>query len=379
MKRYFYIILSLVVISAAVIALRQTRPFAKDLANFDSTSFRQYERAKVTALPVDERLQIPNGTYVKQQVELRLLTGEKKGQTITTTNEVVAGLSASQIARIGQTVVLGVLDTESGGVQYTIVDQYRLPALLVALLFFIVVVLVVAGRQGVGAIAGLIFIVVVLSQFVAPQLLAGTNALLVIIPACLVMTLYSMILAHGYNRETMLAIISTLAALMLAIVVSMVAVSLTRLFGYGSADSAVLSFGYQAGINMRGILLAGIIIGTLGILDDVTTSQTEAVAQLRAANENFGIRDLFIRAMAIGRHHIASLVNTLVLAYAGASLPLFLLFFLNQADPWWVILNSEFMAEEIVRTIVGSSTLILAVPLATIISARFGKRVVALK
>jgi uncharacterized membrane protein len=155
----------------------------------------------------------------------------------------------------------------------------------------------------------------------------------------------------------------------------MLAVSLTRLFGYGTSDSAVLSFGYQAGIDMRGILLAGIIIGTLGVLDDVTTSQTEAVTQLRAANSSLSTRELFVRAMAIGRHHIASLVNTLVLAYAGSSLPLFLLFSLNQADPWWVILNSEFIAEEIVRTLVGSSILILAVPLATIIAARWGRLV----
>ena len=120
--------------------------------------------------------------------------------------------------------------------------------------------------------------------------------------------------------------------------------------------------------NLRGILLAGIIIGTLGVLDDITTAQAAVVEELHKAQTSFNMRELFTRASSVGREHIISLVNTLVLAYTGASLPLLLLFEIYER-PVWLVLNSEIIIEEIVRMLVGSTALILAVPLTTGLAA----------
>ena len=128
--------------------------------------------------------------------------------------------------------------------------------------------------------------------------------------------------------------------------------------------------GISNNINLRGLLLGGIIIGVLGILDDITTAQAAATEEIFKANRRLGFSELYSRAFSVGREHITSLVNTLVLAYAGASLPLFLLFTLH-IQPWWVTLNSETIAEEIVRTLVGSMTLTLAVPITTGLAAYY--------
>jgi uncharacterized membrane protein len=118
-------------------------------------------------------------------------------------------------------------------------------------------------------------------------------------------------------------------------------------------------------VNLRGLLLGGIVIGALGVLDDITTTQTAAINEIKRANPRMTRAQLYRSGLSIGREHIASLVNTLALAYAGASLPLLLLFWSDANAPWWVILNSESLVEEIVRTLVGSMTLTLAVPIST--------------
>jgi uncharacterized membrane protein len=125
---------------------------------------------------------------------------------------------------------------------------------------------------------------------------------------------------------------------------------------------------------MRGLLLGGIILGALGVLDDITTAQAAAVDELHRANPSLDARELYRRGLSVGREHITALVNTLFLAYAGASLPLFILFTIYNEVPVWVALNSEFVAEEVVRTLVGSMALILAVPITTAAAATIVSR-----
>ena len=123
-------------------------------------------------------------------------------------------------------------------------------------------------------------------------------------------------------------------------------------------------------IDLRGLLLAGIVIGVLGVLDDVTTAQTAAIKEIAHVTGRIGVKPLFKKGLSVGREHIVSLVNTLALAYAGASLPLLLLFSMNEGViPVWLVLNGEMIAEEVVRTLVGSTVLVLAVPLSTLLAA----------
>jgi uncharacterized membrane protein len=150
-------------------------------------------------------------------------------------------------------------------------------------------------------------------------------------------------------------------------------VQITKLFGLGSEEAFYLQ-SYKLGqLDMRGLLLAGIIVGTLGILDDITISQVSIIEELYDVDKSLTFWNLVSRGLNIGREHIASLINTLALAYVGASFPLLLTFSITQSQPLWVIANGETIIEEVVRTLVGSVTLILAVPIATFLSAYFIK------
>lgn len=222
--------------------------------------------------------------------------------------------------------------------------------------------------------AGLALTALILVFFTAPQLLEGKNPVFIAGVSAGVIAITTMFIAHGFNRRTKISILSTLFALAFAIGVSYLFVYLGQLFGLGQADAFLLQTGYLGAVNLRGLLLAGLIISILGILDDVTTAQTATVDELLKANPQFSFKQLFSSAMSVGREHIASLINTLILVYVGASLPLFLLLVSATNQPLWVVLNSENMAEEIVRALAGSTALILSVPISTLVAVYFYKK-----
>ncbi len=272
--------------------------------------------------------------------------------------------------KTGEEVML-VKDSEGGVV---ITDHNRLRGLLALAGVFIVLVFSTSGTKGVGAIIGMLGSVLIVANVVIPQILSGTNPVLVAILASTVMATVSLYLAHGLSTKTSLAVVSTLLTLAVSIIFALVAVEMTKLSGSGTEEAMFLRVGDTATINLKGLLLAGMIIGALGVLDDVTTAQTTVVYELKSANPKLKFSQLYNQGKAVGREHIASLVNTLVLAYTGAGLPLFLLFSTNNTSPAWFVVNSEFVAEEIVRTIVGSVALILAVPISTYIAAKYYSR-----
>lgn len=143
------------------------------------------------------------------------------------------------------------------------------------------------------------------------------------------------------------------------------------MFGVGNEDTFYLASISSVDIDLRGILLAGVIIGMLGVLDDVTVAQAATIDEIKRANPKTQFKQLYKAGMSVGRDHIASLVNTLALAYVGSSLPLFLLLYINSANiPIWVTLNSEFIAQELIRTMAGSIAIVLAVPITSLIAAK---------
>lgn len=308
-------------------------------------------------------------TFPFQRLQIKLLEGPEKGKLV----DIEQGgpsIKPEQWYKEGDTVVVGF----NAGITtnpYFIIDPYRIPAILFILGFFFLLVIFFGRLHGFNSILGLGFSILVLAQFIIPNIVAGQNPLLITFIGSLLIVFVSIYLAHGLNRRTTIAVVSTLITLVISVVLSYWFVSMTRLFGLGSEESFYLQFGALDKVDPRGLLLSGIIIGTLGILDDITTAQSAAVAELREANASFGFYDLYKRGLSIGKEHIASLVNTLALAYAGASLPVFLIFTVNASQPLWVILNSEFVAEEIIRALVGSTALLLAVPITTFIAARY--------
>ncbi len=244
--------------------------------------------------------------------------------------------------------------------------ERRWPLVLLALAFAVLVV-VQGGLRGFAALAGLLASIGVIVVFVLPALVAGEPPVPVAIVAASLVAYLALYLAHGFTPLTTVALLGTLASLVLVGVLSWVFTELTVLSGLSEEAQYIRAFGGD--LEFGGLLLAGIILGALGALDDMTVTQASAVAELRRADPGMGFSELFRAGSRIGRDHIASTVNTLALAYAGASLPLLLLF-VEFDRPLSRVLTSEVVATELVRTLVGSIGLVASVPLTTLLAAR---------
>jgi len=264
-------------------------------------------------------------------------------------------------------VVLGFTPDAPPGSQYYLADfQRRAPMLVLAVLFASAVILL--GRmRGFRALVGLGFTMVLLVTFLVPAVLEGESPVAVAVVAASAILLVNLYLAHGPTLATTTAVVGTLASLALIGVLAVAFVGATHLTGMGSEEASFLQAA-SSRVNLEGLLLGGVIIGSLGVLDDVTVTQASAVWELHAANPALGPAGLYRSALRIGRDHVASTVNTLVLAYAGASLPLLIL--LVEADRRVSdVLTGEVVAAEIVRTLVGSVGLVASVPITTALAA----------
>lgn len=308
-----------------------------------------------------EAVNSQQGECAKATVEVT--TGEDKGRTFV---EVVQPDAPRQLKE-GQGVVVAYAPDAPRDLQYSVTDVDRgVPMAVLAAIFALVVVLV--GRlRGVMALVALTLSFAVLTLFILPAILQGSNPLVVAVVGASAIMLIALYLCHGVTARTSVAVLGTLISLLLIGLLGSLFIGWASLSG-NTDDNTGLIHGLYPEIDMSGLLLAGIIIGSLGVLDDVTVTQTSAVWELHQADPDMGPRALYRAAIRIGRDHIASVVNTLVLAYAGAALPLLLLFSIAQSSVGTVA-NSELVAEEIVRTLVGSIGLVASVPVTTALAA----------
>ena len=309
--------------------------------------------------------EIPNeGSFDCAEVAALLDSGPDEGEVITFS--VAQGASGRHYEE-GDGILVTKSPDAPEELQYNFYDYQRSnPMLLLAVMFGVVVVLLSRWR-GLMALLGLAISLGVLLQFVLPAILEGKSPLAVAIVGSSVIMFVAVYLAHGFNARTTTAVIGTLVSLSLTGLLALVFVEASRFTGFGSEEAVFLQVSAQQ-INLQGLLLGGIIIGTLGVLDDVTVTQASAVWQLRIANPGYSAAELYRSAVRIGHDHIASTVNTLVLAYAGAALPMLVLFTLS-SRPMGQLITSEVVAEEVVRTLVGSIGLVASVPITTLLAS----------
>jgi uncharacterized membrane protein len=311
--------------------------------------------------PCDEQAEEPDGCL---RAEVRLTSGPDEGDVVPLT--VPTGASSIEV-KVGSRLVLGVEPTAPEELRYRVVDLQRgRPLLLLGLLFAAAVVGL--GRwRGVAALVGLGVSLLVLVKFVLPAFLTGASPLPVAIVGSAAILFVAIFLAHGLTARTSVAVLGTLVSLVLTGVLAAVFVAAADFTGVATEEANFLRAVY-GDVDVHGLLLAGIVIGSLGVLDDVTVTQASAVWELRRADPAMPPRALYRAGIRIGRDHIASTVNTLVLAYAGASLPLLLLFAVSGVGVG-TALGSEVVAQEVVRTLVGSIGLVASVPVTTALAA----------
>lgn len=360
----------LFVIICSICALFLTaKPAHADLPD-DIDQSEIFVRGQVVQI-LKEGMQSFDGTQTYQQnFKIRILEGPQENKVVTIGYSYDGRFGTSQRLVDGDKVVIDSKLNPNGTRLDTIYEPYRLDDFAWVLGLFIVLIIGVAGTKGLGALVGLAISITTITFYIVPQIINGADPLTVCVTGAVVILFITTYIAHGFSVKTTVAIIGTAISLFVAMLLSIYAVSLLHMFGLGNDTVQSLQLATTKTINPQGLLLGGILIGTLGALNDITTTQAITIFTLVHENPRQHFLHVFSKSMNIGREHIASLINTLVLAYAGTSLAIFLFFALNPAHlPWWVILNNETTMEEILRTIVGSTALILAVPITSALAS----------
>lgn len=332
----------------------------------------QYPTARVTGTSVEScegtsEDRLADGTVPAQVECLRVYatvtSGSEEGRDIELW--ATATLQPEDVREGAGLVVQRYPATATDGELWAWHDFERSVPLGTLALAFAVVTVLVAGMRGLRALIGLVLAFAVIGAYILPALVAGENPLLVGLCGSTVIMIAVLYLAHGFSERTSTALLGTLAGLGLTAALGVLGARAAHLSGVTSEDSYRLAglLGDQGATALRGLFLCGVVLAGLGVLNDVTITQASAVWELRATADA-GRAELFSHAMRIGRDHIASTVYTIAFAYTGAALPVLLLLEIYQL-PLGQTLTSGAFAEEIVRTLVGSIALVLAIPLTT--------------
>ncbi len=344
-----------------MVALRPTGDLpgdtqARDLTDGIVVEFEPYE-AEASPFSLDGR---------SARMVVELTSGPDRGDRVMI-DQLLEGLPVGE----GTRVRLDQFDM-AGEATWIIVDLHRSRTLWFLGALFIGVVLAIGRWHGLRSLLGLGLSLAVVVQFIVPAILSGRSPALVALVGAAAIMLVTLYLSHGVNEQTTAAVVGTTIALGVTLWLGSAFIERAALTGYASED-ALFAAQAVAGLDLRGLILAGLIIGALGVLDDVTVSQASTVFALHDTDPRLSVAQVTRTAMRVGRDHIASTVNTLFLAYAGASLALLVLFS-TSGRAAGDILTSEIVAEEIVKTLVGSLGLILAVPVTTLLAATLAVR-----
>ena len=330
-------------------------------------------RAQVTQIIEEGEIDMGGRMQTYQIARVNILDGEYAGIIMEIDYGKRQIRSDDYNLSVGDKVVVSISKTPENVINAYFVDFVRTTPILWLTGIFAVSIILISRWKGVRALLSTVFSLYIIIGYIIPHILVGEDPLTVSIIGSIILLGVTLYLTYGWTLKTHSAVISMILVLLLTGTLSALFVLFTKLNGTGDENVMFLMQLMETPINLRGLLLGGMIIGALGVLDDLVTTQASAVFELHHANPNFKFRDLFNSAMRIGQDHVAATVNTLVLAYAGASLPMLLMFSLARGDYGYLI-NFSFIAEEIVRTLVGSLGLIAAVPLTTAIAIFFATR-----
>jgi len=317
---------------------------------------------------VEQQVKKVPGTEVEsiyQTIQVRILDGEEEGKIVTIENDYLS-LKDGEVFYLIHTT-----NSLDGRDYYSVSEPYRLPAVLFFVLLFVVLVFVFGGIQGVRGLLSLIGSLVLIMYVLLPGILHGYSPILVSLFVSALIIIVGSYVTHGFNKTTSAAVVGMIITVFFTGLLAHLAVHGTRLSGFGSEEAVYLNLDTRGSIDFVGLLLGGILIGLLGVLYDVAIGQAISVEELNHVAPHLPRRVIYKRAVRIGREHIGALVNTLAIAYVGVSLPLLLLYLKSSTEPIGLTLNREIFATEIVRTMIGSIGLVVAVPITTLVAVWF--------
>lgn len=334
-------------------------------------------RAEVTQIIEEGELDLGGNLQTYQVARVNILEGQYEGIMMEIDYGRRQVRSDDYLLRPGDKILVSISKTPENVVNAYFVDYVRTTPILWLTVIFALAIIFISQWKGVRALISMAFSLYIIIGYIIPQILTGNDPLRVSIVGSALLLGVTLYLTYGWTLKTHAAVISMVLVLLLTGALSGLFMVVAKLNGTGDENVMFLMQLMETPINLRGLLLGGMIIGALGVLDDLVTTQASAVFELHHANPSLGFRGLYNAAMRIGQDHVAATVNTLVLAYAGASLPMMLMFSLGRGDYGYLV-NFSFIAEEIVRTLVGSLGLIAAVPITTTIAIFLAQRAEAL-
>ena len=369
-EKILNILVAVIIIAAVVILSLVAAPLIRGLfqSEQDTTDVGYSSdtvRARVISIAEQGQVENRGGVQTYQVVEVEILEGQFEKTRVFMDFGKTQIMPADYVLAVGDEILVSVgISLVNQSTDAYFIDFVRGRAILLIFAIFVVVAFLVGSWTGLRSLLGMLIGLGVIVLFIIPQIASGGNPIVVSIIGSIIFLGLSLYLVYGWKPMTHAAVISIALALSITGVLSFIFVRLARLTGFGNEDMMFLMQQSQIPIDMRGILLAGIIIGSLGVLDDLVVGQSSSVFQLHAANPALSFKELFARAMTIGRDHVSASVNTLVLAYAGESLPMLLLFSITNVNLGMAI-NVSYIAEEIVRALAGTIGLFISIPIAT--------------
>ena len=319
-------------------------------------------KARVDRVLVDEGREVP-GTTVEveyQKLLVTLLGGTGEGKQVEVENDYVR-------VEEGDRIYVNRLVLISGQELYTFAEPDRTVPLVTFLVLFMLVVFAFGGKQGARGLLSLAGSIFVIIYALLPSMLSGVPPIAASIAVASVIIFFGSYVTHGVNRATTSAVLGMIATVIVTGVLAYISVYWGNLTGLADENAIYLNFNSEQNLDLAGLLLGGMMIGLLGVLYDSAIGQSVAVDELWKTGPHLSRREIFNRASRIGREHVGALVTALAIAYVGAALPLLLLFYQGGSE-FSLILNREVVATEVMRTLVGSIGLVLAVPITTLIS-----------
>ena len=357
----------LICLSLGVLGLLPLSTFAAQPTSSAQATLLQDQvsivKAQVTKIISHETKNIP-GTDVQslyQTLQATILEGTQKDQSVTVDNDYL------QLKEGDLFYLMITVRADDGSVVYAVKDAYRLPAIYFYLALFVVVVLIFGGFQGLRGLISLAASFGLILYVLLPGIIHGYNPIVVSVGVASLIIILGSYVTHGFTKTTSAAVVGMIVTIALTGTLAYFAVHGTQLSGYNTEEAVYLNFDTGGSINFVGLLLGGILIGLLGVLYDAAISQAMSVEELHHVAPHLSRRIIFERALRLGREHIGALVNTLAIAYVGASLPLLLLFYISTSG-FAQTINQELFATEIIRTLIGSIGLVLAVPITTLLA-----------
>ena len=335
-------------------------------------------RAEVTDILEEGEIEMGNNTQTYQIVRVTILEGKYEGVPMQIDYGKRQVRADDYLMEPGNKILVSISKTPDNVVNAYFVDYVRTTPILWLTIIFAIAIIAISAWKGIRALLSMAFSLYIIIGYIIPHILAGEDPLRISIIGSVILLGVSLYITYGWTLKTHASVVSMILVLLLTGALSGLFVVFSKLNGTGDENVMFLMQLMDSPINLRGLLLGGMIIGALGVLDDLVTTQSSAVFELHHANPALGFRGLYMSAMRIGQDHVAATVNTLVLAYAGASLPMLLMFSLGRGDYGYLV-NFSFIAEEVVRTLVGSLGLIAAVPITTTIAIFLAQRVDSLE